>query len=69
MKKLLALLLVFVLAFSIVSCTFFGGDSTGDKNDNGNNDDKDNNDSGNNTTGDGNGVDLPIIDVPGPWEG
>ncbi len=64
MKKLLALLLVFVLAFSIVSCTLFSGDTNDDKNDNENGDSGD--DTGNNDTGDG--VELPIVDVPDEWE-
>ncbi len=71
MKKLLALMLVLVLAFSIVSCTLLGGDKDGntdgtnDSNDTNNNDggNSGNTDDGENIFGDNEGIELPIVDI------
>ncbi|MBQ3015917.1 MAG: hypothetical protein IJD79_03965 [Clostridia bacterium] len=71
MKKLLALMLVLVLAFAIVSCTLFGGDKDNGGNNDGTNDSNDTNDGGNsdntddgdNLFGDDEGIELPIVDI------
>ena len=68
MKKLLALILVLVMIFSMASCTLLGGNDT-DKNDgtndNGNTDNNDNKDEGLNNPfpGNGDGIDLPLVDI------
>ena len=72
MKKLLALMLVLVLAFAIVSCTLFGGDKDNGGNNDGTNDSNGTNDGGNSgNTDDGDNIiggdkpiELPIVDVP-----
>ena len=74
MKKLLALMLVLVLAFAIVSCTLFGGDKDNGGNNDGTNDSNDTNDTndggnsgntddGDNPSGDDKGIELPIVDI------
>ena len=69
MKRLLALLLVLVLTFSIISCDFLkggNGDETPDEGDNGENEggNKDETDDTGEKEDTDNVVDTPIIDWP-----